>query len=413
MTLDDIILSVFPDVTTHLKHAKGEELSHIFPYDRIVALLGVTYSRYTVRPMGESRVSRIFFSALLGIAAYYRLPYWIQIFSHLLSFAPQVHRKLLTVFFQGDSKDELKHLHKQLHVLGILGGSYIVVGQILFSLFHSQVSNSWFSSTIFQSTKLGNWVFDNFFHLLGYFMPVSEFQSAHDILIEFMDPEELYMKSAHLLFVTVHIQIAMGYLGISFLRAEQTRKNALVKIEDEMKQQISVEKSDATSGFKVPKDASKKFRKGAGPFIFFVALPYMFQIVFYGATNMYAFHCFRDDLHRTIRLNHLFSSNGSHFVATAAGSGGANLSPGTYATNVEKIVTTIYDLVNQNLFSVPKLLLLPSIIAKQPKLAAGLTPLIIFSDYLKSVIVSTITSEQERLNNEVRDVSFICNMIVR
>lgn len=78
-----------------------------------------------------------------------------------------------------------------------------------------------------------------------------------------------------------------------------------------------------------------------------------------------------------------------------------------YANNAETVVKTVYDLFNQNLFSLPKLLLLPSIVAKQPLLLMKITPLILFSDYVKSTIVSVITTEVERLNKEVKDVSFI------
>ena len=406
MTLDDIILSIFPDVTTHLKHAKGEELSHIFPYDGLIAVLAVTYSRYTVRPNGESRISRLFWSAVLGYLAFYRFPYWVQISGHLLSFGPFVYKWFFNVLNKDKNVKEVERLNIQLQVLTLVGTGYIVLVQMLFSLANPQDSLSLFQPRLFYSAEIGP-AMSKILQPLGYFMPVAEFKSAYDILIQFMEPEELHSKMAHLFFVTVHIQIAMGYLGISFLRSEQTRKNSLVKIEDEVKQLKAEKERQKENTLNLETiDASAKFRRGAGPFIFFVALPYMFQIVFYGATNMYAFHCFRDDLHRTIRLNDLFSKNGSHFVATAASSG-TNLSPGTYATNVEKVVTTCYDMVNQNLFSVPKLLLLPSIIAKQPKLAVTLTPLIIFSDYIKSVIVSAITTEQERMDSEVRDVSFL------
>ncbi len=76
-----------------------------------------------------------------------------------------------------------------------------------------------------------------------------------------------------------------------------------------------------------------------------------------------------------------------------------------YAANSETVVKTVYDLFNQNLFSLPKLLLLPSIVAKQPMLLMKITPLILFTDYIKSTIVSVITTEVERINKEVKDVS--------
>lgn len=243
---------------------------------------------------------------------------------------------------------------------------------------------------------------------IGYLLPVKEFISAHDIIAEFVNPTELYSKARHLLFVTFHIQVGMGYLGISFLQAEQSRKNALVKIEEDMKKDAKEEetKTSKPNGNKEDHDPSAKFRKSAGSFIFFIALPYMIQIVFYGGMNMYAFHCFRDDIHRTIRLNDLFANDGSRFVATAT-SKGSNLSPESYAANSETVVTTVYNMFNRNLFSLPKLMLIPGIVAKQPMMVLKITPLILLSDWMKSTIVAVITTETERVNKEVKDVSFI------
>jgi hypothetical protein len=62
-------------------------------------------------------------------------------------------------------------------------------------------------------------------------------------------------------------------------------------------------------------------------------------------------------------------------------------------------------MVNTKLFSIPKLMLLPQVIAKQPMLLIKITPLILLSDYVKSSVVSTITTEVERLNKLTKDVS--------
>jgi hypothetical protein len=64
-------------------------------------------------------------------------------------------------------------------------------------------------------------------------------------------------------------------------------------------------------------------------------------------------------------------------------------------------------MVNRNLFSLPKLMLLPGIIAKQPMMLLKITPMILFADWIKSTIVSAITTEVERVNKEVKDVSFL------
>jgi hypothetical protein len=256
------------------------------------------------------------------------------------------------------------------------------------------------------------------FDAASYLLPIQEFINAHDIITEFVDPAELYPKIVHLFFVTFHIQVGMGFLGIEFLRAEQSRKNALIKIEDDVKKHATEvqsangrntndkNKKKSTDESEEKYDASRNFRKSAGPFIFFFALPYMLQIVLYGGMNMYAFHCFRDDIHRAIRLNDLFANDGSRFVATATAKE-SNLSPDAYATNSETVVTTVYDMVNRNLFSLPKLMLLPGIIAKQPMMLLKITPMILFADWIKSTIVSAITTEVERVNKEVKDVSFL------
>lgn len=316
----------------------------------------------------------------------------------------------------------MDELNKQAQVLTAIMSGFLVIGHLLYSISYPGGANSFFQSKlyIFCSenpiiSALSKRIYGKITDSLGYLLPVNEFISAHDIITEFVDPTELYSKAGHLLFVTFHIQVGMGYLGISFLRAEQSRKNALVEIEQELKkanQEIDASKANGTNdndrkgndGKNKDYDPSINFRKSAGPFIFFVALPYMVQIVFYGGMNMYAFHCFRDDIHRTIRLNDLFANDGSRFVATAT-SKVSNLSPESYASNSETVVTTIYDMVNRNLFSLPKLMLIPGIVAKQPMMMLKITPLILLSDWIKSTIVAVITTELERVNKEVKDVS--------
>lgn len=76
-----------------------------------------------------------------------------------------------------------------------------------------------------------------------------------------------------------------------------------------------------------------------------------------------------------------------------------------YARNMDTVVSTVYDMVNGKLFSVPKLILLPQIIAKQPMLVLKIFPFILMSDYIKSTIVATVTTEVERVNKKAKSVS--------
>jgi hypothetical protein len=83
---DDIILAVFPQLTTHLKHVKTGSSSQLFPYDGLIAVASVTYCRYTVKAPNESRLTRIFWSVVLGYLAYYRFDYWLQLYIYMVSF---------------------------------------------------------------------------------------------------------------------------------------------------------------------------------------------------------------------------------------------------------------------------------------------------------------------------------------
>lgn len=413
ITLDDVVLSLFPQLTTHLKHVQDDPMSQLFPYDGIIAVIAVTYCRFTVNYSGESKASRLCWSALLGYLSYNQYDYWLQIYTHILSFGIFFHEKACEYFTEGSQK-KADGLYKQVQALTVIVTVFHAIGHILFSISYPASANSLFQSKLYEfcsGTSLFKLIWEKFVFSCGYLLPVNEFISAHDIITEFVVPAELYAKAGHLLFITFHIQVGMGYLGISFLRAEQSRKNALIKIEDDKKK--ADQAADAigsdhdrneNGGNKRDYDPSAKFRNSAGSFILFAALPYMVQIVFYGGINMYAFHCFRDDIHRTIRLNDLFANDGARFVATAT-SKTSNLSPDSYASNSETVISTVYDLINRNLFSLPKLMLLPGIALKQPMLLLKITPLILISDWIKSTIVATMTNEVERINKEVKDVS--------
>eukprot|EP00559_Dactyliosolen_fragilissimus_P004218 CAMPEP_0184865746 /NCGR_PEP_ID=MMETSP0580-20130426/18891_1 /TAXON_ID=1118495 /ORGANISM="Dactyliosolen fragilissimus" /LENGTH=568 /DNA_ID=CAMNT_0027365055 /DNA_START=1033 /DNA_END=2739 /DNA_ORIENTATION=- len=120
---------------------------------------------------------------------------------------------------------------------------------------------------------------------------------------------------------------------------------------------------------------------------------------------MYAFHCFRDDVHRSVRLSGLFDGDsGTRFVATATVPGSKYRSPGSYASNIETVVSTVYNMINSKCFSIPKLVLVPAMIARQPILLVKIFPLVMLSDYIKSSVVATLNSEIERLSKKEKDL---------
>eukprot|EP00978_Attheya_sp_CCMP212_P023646 scaffold72890_cov52-Attheya_sp.AAC.6 len=148
---------------------------------------------------------------------------------------------------------------------------------------------------------------------------------------------------------------------------------------------------------------SKKFRRGALPFIIYSVLPYMAQIIAFGNMNQFAMFCVQDDIHRAVRLNELFDHD-SHLTAMAAKSA---TSPGAYADAMDTVVSTSYDIFNRKFFSLPKLLLLPGVIMKQPIMLAKIFPFIFITDVLKARLVAVMTSEIERTERESNEIQAI------
>jgi hypothetical protein len=74
---------------------------------------------------------------------------------------------------------------------------------------------------------------------------------------------------------------------------------------------------------------------------------------------------------------------------------------------MDTVVSTPYDLMNRKLFSLPKLMLLPGIIMRQPLLMAQITPLIFISDFLKGRVMAFLTTNIERLRVQSKDLRSI------
>jgi hypothetical protein len=160
-------------------------------------------------------------------------------------------------------------------------------------------------------------------------LPIDEVQAAYDILDRFiMEPGLLKVQVSRLLFVTFHAQVGIGYLGIDFLTSEQERRNQLVRMdmsrddEEDEPQEKDVNGKQQNDSTKDSKDnkkmqRSRKFQRTAAPFIFYTAVPYMIQIIFYGNINAFSYACFKDDVHRAVRLYDLFDHD-NHLVALAS-----------------------------------------------------------------------------------------------
>lgn len=62
---------------------------------------------------------------------------------------------------------------------------------------------------------------------------------------------------------------------------------------------------------------------------------------------------------------------------------------------------------NRKLFSLPKLIILPGVIARQPLLLVKIFPFIFVTDMLKGRIVASVTDKVEQFQREARDVNSV------
>ena len=338
-----------------------------FPHECIIAAIAVSFFRMTIKSRpDEPLLLRLFFALSLGCLAYLKKPYAMIGAIEMFSYA--VPHILLTTNIQdilqrlslskstlsqdsstsGDpngnanSSPAISRRFQTILVRLFLIGASAVVSLVISHVIHSghffPMIWAWLPSAI-QGAVL-------------YMIPVTEMQQAYETIALFVDRTVLRKQIATLLFVTFHIQVGMGYLGIDFLVKEQKRRNELIRIEmstndadtnnsgsDENSFEGSstgAAKKNSSDGTddsvlsspskrnaqgeisgdlqKKQKAAAHRFQRGATPFILFTAIPYMFQIIGFGNLNFFAYHCFEHDMKRSVRLNQLFA-HGSHLVA--------------------------------------------------------------------------------------------------
>lgn len=273
----------FFDISTH----KSED--GYFMYQSAIAAVSIAYFRTTVVFPNEFWGHYLTWGAVLGFMAYKEIPYemilTVEIASYALLVAWRRQRNLL---------------------LGVA-----VSIAISLAVGHALVSASAWKLAL----RLTPGAFKE---LMNYFLPISEMFRAYQSIQQFASAQKQFQ---HLFFVTFHIQAGMGFMGIAFLRREQHRRNLLIRMDvaetddGELNEQNGKASAQAENGKEVNTtnqaklERSRKFQRGAAPFILFTALPYMAQIIIYGNINKFAYSCLEHDLHRTVRVYELFGQD--------------------------------------------------------------------------------------------------------
>lgn len=288
-------------LTTHRDRSLGHEATTFFQHEAIIAAASIFFFRITVRVNREPRLVACLFAAVLAGLSYLRKSYKlisaVEIFSYAISWWIVTQKKPCTF------------------------SSFLVR---LVALFVCAVGSFLLAHLLF-SPAAEILVPDTVFQVLDRVFPLHEMTKAYRITRTFLDPRILNQQLGHLLFVTFHIQVGMGYLGIGFLQEEQSRRNQLIRLDvEEPQDSSSVQangktKNDIQNTTSCGPDRAARFQRGAAPFILFVAMPYMFQIILFGNTNMFSFKCVEHELHRAVRLNQVFDDH-NNLAALAADS---------------------------------------------------------------------------------------------
>lgn len=278
-------------LTTHRAKELGADAISYFQYEALIAAIAICFFRSTVVYRAESSILKWCCSILLGLLAYWKKSYElivaVEIFSYILSF--------LIVLWRS-STGTAKSLPVRLLLVPGAAAFSLVLSKLLLSGAVGRVLGVVTPSFVQQTIE--------------YLLPIKEYHAAYRILAAFADPVILQKHIGHLLFVTFHIQIGIGFLGIGFLKKEQSRRNELIRLD------LANKDDGKEGGDSTRMEQAKRFQRGAGPFILYAAIPYMIQIILYGNINKFSFACVRDDLHRTVRLSELFGHD-NHLTSMA------------------------------------------------------------------------------------------------
>ncbi|GAX23742.1 hypothetical protein FisN_12Hh320 [Fistulifera solaris] len=388
---EEILLFGLFSLSTHRDHHIIDAPTY-FHYEAEIAAISIFFFRSTVVHSRENRFISYLMAIFLACLAYSKKPYNIILAAETFSYAAS-----WLLLYKPKWLQNKNMMFKLIALVASAGLSWFLSHVVLDSMSLPDVP----------AKETNDGIIIN---LINSWFPADELRAAYNIMLAFAHPRVLQSQLAHLFFVTFHIQVGMGFLGIGFLLEEQSRRNMLIRLDVEPSTKSDVVKSEESKTENGSPDGkvdtakmarARRYQKGAGPFILFIALPYMFQIIVYGNINRFAFTCLEQDLHRTVRLNDLFD-NDSNLAAMAQADNA--VSPETFANSMTSVVDKAYDIINRKLFSLPKVLLLPGVMTRQPMLMVQVFPFIFLSDWIKASLVSYMTSSIESLRKETMEI---------
>lgn len=212
-----------------------------FGFELLFAGIAIGFCRSTVSShKSEPRILAVFFGLALALMAYFRQPYFLTMGAEIFSYAlPWFHFSFL-------KSKPINSFLTRFVFIALGAGLSLLLSWALFS-----------PSTRFYSlsaTLIPSVVKNGF----AYLFPIIELGKAYEIVFRLSHDEiTVSQMLQHLLFVTFHIQVGIGFLGIHFLQRQQGRKNELIRLD------VSEEVSQKTTSIV---ERATEFKRGAAPF---------------------------------------------------------------------------------------------------------------------------------------------------
>mmetsp|Transcript_3011 Transcript_3011/g.6681 ORF Transcript_3011/g.6681 Transcript_3011/m.6681 type:complete len:804 (-) Transcript_3011:92-2503(-) len=214
-----------------------------------------------------------------------------------------------------------------------------------------------------------------------YLWPIDEFLDCYAATESFVGAEALKAPAAELSLITAHAELSMGFQFIAFIRSVQDRSNALFEV-------------GPSAGSRSAHDLIILVRQ----WLVCTCMPYLgSRFVFSNIVKLY-FSRFRHWTERSLRLHSMFPESGGTMLGTVATS---KYTVDVYSNAINGAVEHSYGLIAAKLQVLPKLILLPGLVAAKPWVLAVALPGGVALDISKAATMTYLSKRIEAAQKEL------------
>lgn len=221
--------------------------------------------------------------------------------------------------------------------------------------------------------------------LFEHLLPLKEIRDTHKVVTDYLGSSVINDKLEVLSIITVNTQLALGYTGIRYLQESQNKNNVLITVGEQLN--------------------TVQFMGTVKTFLIASSIPYLLRRTLIDNINKHHFHNFVYFIKNEFRINSTFRDNNFAIISKS------NYTIDSYTNAFYNVLDKSYRIIEENIFSLSKLSLFPSILKNHPKFVLTVLPIIVVIDLAKSAIESKITSKIEELATDKEILSSKRNSI--